>query len=170
MRVVPYRSAAMIAEFARGARAGRPGPLRTKAKILIDRFAVPEIDPAAAAGIPDACRLASGPRVSGGSQPGIAAQIEADIDGQDDLFMDGEVEVDGNVIAPHHKLYIGPKANVKANIKAKHVVLAGNLEGNIEASDGVELRRKCTLRGDVRSARILIEHGAFIKGAVELVQ
>ena len=168
MRVVPYRSAAMIAEFAPGARAGRPGPPRTKGKILIDRFAVPEIDPAAAAGMPDAWRLAGEPRVNAGSELGIAARIERDVDANDDLFMDGEV--DGDVIAPNHKLYIGPNAKVKANIKAKHVVLAGNLEGNIEASDRVELRGECTLLGDVRSARVLIEHGAFIKGAVEVVE
>lgn len=167
MRVVPYRSAAMIAEFASGARAGRPVLLRTKGKILIDRFAVPEIDPAAAAGIPDGWRLAGEPRVSAASQLDIADRIEGDIDAEDDLFVDGEV--DGNVIAPNHKLYIGPNANVKANIQAKNVVLAGNLEGNIEASDRVELRGKCTLMGDVRSARILIEYGAFIKGAVEVV-
>jgi cytoskeletal protein CcmA (bactofilin family) len=168
MRVVPYRSAAMIAEFASGARVGRPGLLRTKGKILIDRFAVPEIDPAATEEIPDAWRIAGEPCVSTACQMGISARIEGDIDAQDDLFMDGEV--DGYVIAPNHKLYIGPNANVKANIQAKHVVLAGSLEGNIEASDRVELRSKCTLLGDVRSARILIEHGAFIKGAVEVVE
>jgi cytoskeletal protein CcmA (bactofilin family) len=63
---------------------------------------------------------------------------------------------------------VGPEATVKACIKAKYVILVGTVEGNIEASDRVELRNCCRLVGDIRSPRIMIgndrEH--LIKGDV----
>jgi len=84
------------------------------------------------------------------------------------MFVDGEVA--GNITLPEHTLTIGPKANVKAGIKAKYVVLFGTVEGNIEASDRVELRNCCSLLGDIRSPRVMIENGAYIKGTVEVVR
>ena len=99
---------------------------------------------------------------------GSAVRIEGDIYSQQDLFVDGEVN--GSVTLPGHKLSIGPNAKVKANIKAKNVVLVGNLEGKIEASERIELRSSCRLLGDIRGRRIQIENGAFIKGSVEVIR
>lgn len=108
------------------------------------------------------------PGVSTSSQVGSAVRIQGEISGQQDLFIDGEVS--GSVLLPHHKLTIGPKAKVKADIKAQNVVLIGNVEGKIEASERIEIRSRGTLLGDVRSPCIMIEEGAYIKGALEVLR
>ena len=44
----------------------------------------------------------------------------------------------------------------------------GKVEGNVTASGRVELRKSCTLIGDVSTQRIVIEDGAFFKGAIDI--
>jgi cytoskeletal protein CcmA (bactofilin family) len=127
-----------------------------------------EADPAVAKDSTGGPRLAIEPGVCAPSHVGGAVRIEGEIYGQHDLLVDGEVN--GSIVLPDHKLTIGPKANVKAIIKAQNVVLVGNVEGNIEASERIELRSVCTLLGDVRSPRIMIENGAYIKGTIEVVR
>jgi cytoskeletal protein CcmA (bactofilin family) len=134
----------------------------------MNTFSVKETDSAVAKGINDGPRLAVEPGVCAPSHVGSAVHIEGEIYGQHDLLVDGEVK--GSIVLHDHKLTIGPKATVKAIIKAQNVVLVGNVEGNIEASERIELRSVCTLLGDVRSPRIMIENGACIKGTVEVVR
>jgi cytoskeletal protein CcmA (bactofilin family) len=47
-------------------------------------------------------------------------------------------------------------------------VLHGKVDGNITASERVELKRCCSLTGDVTTQRIVIEDGAFFKGAIDI--
>lgn len=120
----------------------------------------------------EAAGLGRGPKVSESANPqslvGCGVKIGGDIYCQQDLFIDGEVT--GTMNIPKHKLTIGPQARVKADIKAHNVVIVGNVEGKIEASERVELRGKCQLTGDVRSPRIMIENGAVIKGTIEVTR
>jgi cytoskeletal protein CcmA (bactofilin family) len=48
------------------------------------------------------------------------------------------------------------------------VVVQGKLEGNIQASDRVDLRKSAIVTGDISAQRISIEEGAFLKGKVEI--
>ena len=63
---------------------------------------------------------------------------------------------------------MGPNGQVKASVEAKGVVVQGKLEGNIQASDRVELRKSAVVSGDITTQRISIEEGAFLKGKVEI--
>jgi cytoskeletal protein CcmA (bactofilin family) len=92
--------------------------------------------------------------------------LRGELTGNEDLYLDGEVE--GNINLRDHKLVIGPNGKIKATITARDVVLHGNVTGNITASERVELKRSCTLTGDVTTQRIVIEDGAFFKGAIDI--
>ena len=118
--------------------------------------------------VPDPERPAIDPGVSAPNQLGSAVRIQGEIFGQQDMFVDGEVA--GSMTLPEHTLTIGPKGRVKANIKARKLVLVGTVEGNIEAGERIELRGTCHVMGDVRSPRIKIENGAYIKGTIEVLQ
>jgi cytoskeletal protein CcmA (bactofilin family) len=126
------------------------------------------INLAEAPGIPPSTRVALEPGTIATSMVGSAVTIGGDIFCKQDLFVDGEVN--GTLNLPDHKLTIGPSGNVKANIKAHNVIIVGNVEGQIEATERIELRSKCRLTGDVKSPRVTIENGAFIKGTVEVVR
>ena len=97
---------------------------------------------------------------------GKSVVIRGELTGNEDLYLDGEIE--GNVNLRDHKLVIGPNGKIKATITARDVVVHGRVEGNLTASDRVELKRNCTLIGDVSTQRIVIEDGAFFKGAIDI--
>jgi cytoskeletal protein CcmA (bactofilin family) len=97
---------------------------------------------------------------------GKSVVLRGELTGNEDLYLDGEIE--GTINLRDHKLVIGPNGKIKANITARDVVLHGCVEGNISASERVELKRSCSLSGDVCTQRIAIEDGAFFKGAIDI--
>lgn len=125
-------------------------------------------DPIGLERIPEYPRPAIDPGVGAPNQIGTAVRIEGQISGQQDMLVDGEVA--GSIMLSDHTLTIGSHGKVKANIRAKNVILLGTVEGNVEASDRIEVRGQCSLTGDLRSPRVVIENGAYIKGAVEVVR
>ena len=57
---------------------------------------------------------------------------------------------------------------MKATVEAKGIVVQGKLEGNVQASDRVELRKSAVVTGDISTQRISIEEGAYLKGKVDI--
>jgi cytoskeletal protein CcmA (bactofilin family) len=97
---------------------------------------------------------------------GKSVHIRGELTGSEDLYLDGEIE--GSVDLRDHALIIGPNGRIKAGITARDLVVHGKVEGNVTASGRVELRKSCTLIGDVTTQRIVIEDGAFFKGAIDI--
>jgi cytoskeletal protein CcmA (bactofilin family) len=109
------------------------------------------------------------PETRGGSATiGKAVKIAGNIYSREDLYVDGDLE--GTVEALEHKLTIGPNGTVKATIKAREVVVLGAIHGNVEAADKIEIRKDAKLTGDIRTARIIIEDGAYFKGSIDIVK
>ena len=97
---------------------------------------------------------------------GKSVLIKGELSGSEDLYLDGEVE--GNILLREHSLTIGPNGRVRANIQAKDVVVHGKVDGNVNGTDRVELKRSAVLSGDIATQRIVIEDGAFFKGAIDI--
>jgi cytoskeletal protein CcmA (bactofilin family) len=97
---------------------------------------------------------------------GKSVVLRGELTGNEDLYLDGEVE--GNINLRDHKLVIGPNARIKAAISARDVVVHGRVDGNVTASERVELKRASTLCGDVITHRIVIEDGAVFKGSIDI--
>src|SRR5215831_85892 len=111
----------------------------------------------------------SGASTTGGSATiGKAVKIVGQIYSKEDLYVDGDVE--GNLEALEHKLTIGPNGTVHAGVKAREVAVLGNIQGNVEATDKIEIRKDAKLVGDIRTARIIIEDGAYFKGSIDIVK
>ena len=109
------------------------------------------------------------PESRGGSASiGKAVKIVGQIFSKEDLYVDGELE--GTVEALEHKLTIGPNGTLKAGVKAREVVALGSIQGNVEAADKIEIRKDARLVGDIRTARIIIEDGAYFKGSIDIVK
>jgi cytoskeletal protein CcmA (bactofilin family) len=47
-------------------------------------------------------------------------------------------------------------------------VVQGKLDGNVNASERVDLRKSAVMTGDVITQRIAIEEGAFLNGKVDV--
>jgi cytoskeletal protein CcmA (bactofilin family) len=112
-------------------------------------------------------RFEAEPR-GGAATIGKAVKIVGQIFSREDLYIDGEVE--GTVEATEHKLTIGPNGNVRATIKGREVVALGTINGNVEATEKIEIRKDAKLTGDIRTARIIIEDGAYFKGSIDIVK
>jgi len=59
---------------------------------------------------------------------------------------------------------------VSATVKAREVVALGTIKGNVEATEKIEIRKDAKLTGDIRTARIIIEDGAYFKGSIDIVK
>jgi cytoskeletal protein CcmA (bactofilin family) len=99
---------------------------------------------------------------------GKSVKVVGQIFSKEDLYVDGDLE--GSVEALEHKLTIGPNGTVHAGIKAREVLALGTIHGNVEATEKIEIRKDAKLVGDIRTARIIIEDGAYFKGSIDIVK
>jgi cytoskeletal protein CcmA (bactofilin family) len=99
---------------------------------------------------------------------GKSVMVKGQIISREDLTIDGEVE--GTVELQEHRLTVGPNGKVTAAVKAREIVVVGTIHGNVEASDKIDIRKDAKLVGDIRTARIVIEDGAYFKGNIDIVR
>ena len=99
---------------------------------------------------------------------GKAVKVVGKIFSKEELYVDGDLE--GEVEALDHKLTIGPHGTVHATIRAREVIALGTIQGNVEATDKIEIRKEAKLVGDIKTARIIIEDGAYFKGSIDIVK
>ena len=97
---------------------------------------------------------------------GKSVVIRGELSGNEDLFIDGDVE--GTVSLPESRLTVGPNAQVRADINAREVVVFGHLTGNVKATGRVDLRQSALVKGDILAGRLSIEESAVLTGRVEL--
>jgi cytoskeletal protein CcmA (bactofilin family) len=97
---------------------------------------------------------------------GKAVRIVGQIFTKEDLNVDGDVE--GTIESAESKVTIGATGRVQASVKAREVVILGQVQGNVEATDKVDIRREAKLVGDITTARISIEDGALFKGSIDI--
>lgn len=109
------------------------------------------------------------PESRGGSATiGKAVKIVGQIYSKEELYVDGDLE--GTLEALENKLTVGPNGTVHASVKAREVVVLGTIQGNVEAAEKIEIRKDAKLVGDIRTARIIIEDGAYFKGSIDIVK
>ena len=100
------------------------------------------------------------------AQIGKSVVIKGELSGSEDLYVDGVVE--GSIALKNNSLTVGPNGQVKASVDAKGIVVQGKVEGNVTASDRVELRKAAIVTGDITTQRIAIEEGAYLKGRIDI--
>ncbi len=93
----------------------------------------------------------------------------AEFDGK--LTFRGTLRIDAKFtgsIVTDDVLIVGEHARMDAEITCGTIVVHGEVNGNVRASAGVELRHTARLRGDVVSPGIVVERGALLQGSVKL--
>jgi len=97
---------------------------------------------------------------------GKSVKVNGQIFAKEDLYVDGDVE--GTIESLENKVTIGPNGRVQASIRAREVIILGQVQGNVETSDKVDIRKDAKLVGDIVAARISIEDGALFKGSIDI--
>jgi cytoskeletal protein CcmA (bactofilin family) len=65
-------------------------------------------------------------------------------------------------------LTIGPNGKIKASVFAKSVIVLGEVNGNVTASEKVDIRDGGSVDGDLVSPRVAIAEGAHFRGTVDM--
>ena len=107
----------------------------------------------------------SGPKQSAAIGPSMT--IKGEIRAREELLVDGEVE---GLLESQALLTVGPNGKVRANIKAREVVIFGSVRGNVEVTEKIAIREQGSLIGDIKSAGISIDDGAYFKGSIDIVR
>ncbi len=97
---------------------------------------------------------------------GPSIQIKGELQGDEDLTIDGRVE--GKIELRDHNLTIGPNGKIKADLYANTIVIAGDVQGHAYAKERVEIAPTGRLNGDIAAPRITIADGAHFKGSVDM--
>ena len=59
---------------------------------------------------------------------------------------------------------VGARGRILGNVAAESVTVAGEVVGNLVASSSVELLPTARLSGDIRTAKLRVDEGAFFDG------
>ncbi len=92
-------------------------------------------------------------------------EIKGSIKFQKELLIDGKVEGE---IHSDGVLTIGENADIRGEIKTKSITVYGKVQGNITVGERCELKSRCTLQGDLKATRLVIEEGATFIGKSEV--
>lgn len=118
--------------------------------------------PGLAPPITDALHSASAATPSFGPDLDVTGKIS----GNEDLCINGTVEEPISLRC--FRLTVGSRARITAEVVAREVVVYGKLYGNLRARDRIEIKKDGAVVGNVVTARVLIEEGAYLKGNVEI--
>lgn len=99
---------------------------------------------------------------------GAGMTIKGEVYSQEDLYVDGEV--DGALELKEHCLTVGPNGKTHSSVRAREVVVLGSIQGNVEARDKIAIRKNGKLVGDIKTAGIIIDDGAYFKGSIDIVR
>jgi cytoskeletal protein CcmA (bactofilin family) len=83
------------------------------------------------------------------------------------LIFNGSVRIDGKFqgeIFGQGSLVVGQGATVDASIAVKSVYISGDVRGNIEVNEKVNIHSTGKFTGDVRTPVFVMEEGAFFDG------
>jgi cytoskeletal protein CcmA (bactofilin family) len=97
---------------------------------------------------------------------GKTIQIVGELTGSEDLTIEGKLE--GKIFLRDHNLTIGENGDIKADIQAKGVVVAGKLVGNITADDRVEVALGGAVKGNIKAPRVALAEGCQFRGSVDM--
>ncbi len=96
---------------------------------------------------------------------GKGCQITGHLNSADSIRVDGSIK--GDIFSDKH-IQISEGACVEGNVKAAHILNAGNITGNLTATEYIELEKNAIVTGDIRTESLKISLGAKINGNMSM--
>ncbi len=97
---------------------------------------------------------------------GSKTRMKGDLSADEDLLIEGNFT--GAVILKAHRLTIGAAGHISGRALAKTVTVKGAVEGDLFATELLEVRKGAKIKGNLFAARISFEDGATLRGSVEM--
>lgn len=83
------------------------------------------------------------------------------------LTFEGSVRIDGKFdgeISSNGALVVGEGSTIKANIRVGRVVVSGQVHGDIDATESVEVQPTGRVYGDIRTPELQLARGVTLEG------
>jgi cytoskeletal protein CcmA (bactofilin family) len=100
------------------------------------------------------------------SRLGPSLHVKGEMSGNEDLYVDGIVE--GLIHLDERKLTVAATAKLTADVIAGEVIVYGSVKGNVRGKGKIEIKKDGSVNGDLTTAQIIIEDGAYFKGSIEI--
>src|SRR5947209_12557568 len=97
---------------------------------------------------------------------GKSIVINGELSGSEDLTIEGRV--DGKIELRDHVLTVGSNGKIKAQISAKAIVVLGQVTGNLNATEKVDIKESGSVEGDIVAPRVAIADGSHFKGSIDM--
>jgi cytoskeletal protein CcmA (bactofilin family) len=97
---------------------------------------------------------------------GQSIVFKGELSGDEDLEIEGQV--DGIVQLANHQLTIGANGRLKAEVKAKSIIVIGEVTGNLTATERIEIQATGVVSGDLKTPRLNVQEGAVLNGSIEM--
>jgi len=97
---------------------------------------------------------------------GSSIKIEGNLSGDEDLFVDGQVE--GKIHLNQYSVTIGTKGRIKADIHGGSIFIMGEVDGDLHGSEQIILKKSSKVRGNLFAKRVSLEDGSDFKGSIDM--
>jgi cytoskeletal protein CcmA (bactofilin family) len=97
---------------------------------------------------------------------GPTVEIKGEINGEEDLRIDGRVE--GRINLPQHTVTVGTGGRVQGEIDAKVITVEGKVEGDLRGGERIVISASGRMHGDLATPRVTIEDGARFRGTIDM--
>lgn len=96
---------------------------------------------------------------------GLDSHLTGVINAQNSLRLEGSFTGEIN---SQGMVFVGYKSVVKANIHALRLVVAGEVQGNVDVVESIDILSTGRLHGDIRGKKLTIDEGAIFQGDVNM--
>ena len=105
-----------------------------------------------------------------GGRTFIGEQVHMDgfIRCREDLHIDGSFE--GAIELKEHRLSVGEKGRVAAEIRVRNATISGQVEGNIFSEGKIEITRHGRFVGKLEAEGIAVADGAYLKAVIQMAR
>lgn len=97
---------------------------------------------------------------------GQAVKIEGRIVSSQDIRIDGNVQ--GSIEVGQYEIVLGAGSDVKADVHARSVLVGGKVEGDVTATERIQVQSTGVLMGDVVAPRLVVQDGGLVRGKVDI--
>ena len=96
---------------------------------------------------------------------GAAVRFKGAIVADGDLMIQGQIE--GSIEQKASHLTIGSKGKIKADIHANHLIVQGEVVGDLYATEAVIVEASARVQGDIFAPRVTLKDGAQFRGSID---
>jgi len=98
--------------------------------------------------------------------PGL--RLKGEISGREDLWIGGSV--DGKLRFDASRVVVGGSGKVDGGIEAREIVIEGKVDGDLRATERLEITPTGRVTGDASAPRLSMQEGAVFNGSIEVVR